>query len=237
MKRNYFFVLAVILIFTVSFCQNSSKKGTGKDSDSNSVMKEGEKTITEGVKRYQIKSGIVELKTTVMNMTSTLTRYFDNYGEIEATETKAKIMGMETHKISIMKDGYMYDIDMIAKTGTKIKISELKNMNINFNDLEKLTKDVEINKLGTEEFLGKTCDKFSVVYKNMQMKGTYLVWKGIDVKSEIEAMGMKTKTEATKIEEKAVPAEKFEIPADVKITETNLRDVQKEIQKGQNEGE
>ena len=41
---------------------------------------------------------------------------------------------------------------------------------------------MNLKKEGTEEFLGKTCEKMSIDYKKMQMKGNFLVYKGIALK-------------------------------------------------------
>ena len=85
-------------------------------------------------------------------------------------------------------------------------------------DLKDIAKEMNIKKVGTQSFLGKTCDKYTIDFKKQQMKGSYLVWNGIALKTEMTVMGMKTTIEATKIEENpTIPADKFEVPKGIKI--------------------
>jgi hypothetical protein len=80
-------------------------------------------------------------------------------------------------------------------------------------------KDMNIKKIGTEVFLGKTCDKMSIDYKDIKMKGTYLVYKGIPLSMDSEIGTMKMKMDAEKlVENPNVPADKFDIPADIVFT-------------------
>lgn len=77
-----------------------------------------------------------------------------------------------------------------------------------------------LSKQGTEEVMGKTCDKYTMDDPTLKMKSTYCVWNGIALKSEINMAGIVAKVTTKKIEENAsVPATKFEIPKDIKITE------------------
>jgi hypothetical protein len=83
-----------------------------------------------------------------------------------------------------------------------------------------MVKDMNLKKEGTEEFLGKTCDKMSIDYKKMDMKGTFLVYKGISLKMNTDMGTTKMNMVGEKFTENPeIPAEKFEVPADIKITE------------------
>ena len=54
----------------------------------------------------------------------------------------------------------------------------------------------------------------------MKMKGTFLVYKGVALKSDTDMGTMKMKLIGEKFTENPeIPAEKFEVPADVIITE------------------
>jgi hypothetical protein len=168
--------------------------------------------------KYAIKSGIVEYKTQMMGMDMKQTLTFDDYGQKEATDVEADMMGVKIHTVTITKDGFIYTLDMEKKTGTRISG---KSPDIDFENLsEQMVKDMNLKKEGTEEYLGKTCEKMSIDYTKMKMKGTFLVYKGIALKSDTDMGTMKMNLTGEKFEENpSIPASKFEIPADMKIIE------------------
>jgi hypothetical protein len=155
-----------------------------------------------------------------MEVMQTLT--FDDYGKKEATDVEMEMMGVKLHTVNLTKDGFIYNLDMVKKTGTKSPEINMANASIDFENLtEEMVKEMELKKLGTEEFLGKTCEKMSIDNKKMGMKGTFLVYKGVALKSETDLGSMKMNLLAEKFEENpTIPAEKFEVPADIKITES-----------------
>jgi hypothetical protein len=110
---------------------------------------------------------------------------------------------------------------MVKKTATKSPSYQGSNQNIDFENLsEQMAKDMKLKKEGTEEFLGKACEKMSIDYEKMNMKGIYLVYKGVPLMVDTDMGTMKMKLIGEKFEENpSIPAEKFEVPADVKITE------------------
>ncbi|NVO01844.1 MAG: hypothetical protein HXX09_04010 [Bacteroidetes bacterium] len=208
---------AVILGVTMMYsCSGTSTKDK-TTSDSTNVKKDESKETPKG--KYQIKSGIISITSEAMGFKTDVVSYFDNYGAQETSVSTMDIMGMKTERLSINKDGFIWDIDMKTKTGTKMKIPEKDPKNIDFTGLtEGLMKEMNIKKEGTETLLGKTCDKFSMNYEKMKTKANYSVWKGIALKTEMDMMGMKVKMIATKLEENAtIAADKFEVPAGVKI--------------------
>jgi len=148
--------------------------------------------------------------------------YFDDYGLIEYSETTGEIMGFSVHNIQIRKDGYFYNIDMTKKTCKKTRIGEENTpQNMNFSNLtQSMIQDLHIEKKGTEEFIGKTCDVWAIDHQEMKMRGTYLVWKGITLKTEMEASGMIIRMKATSIDiTSPLPKGIFDVPSDVKIVE------------------
>jgi outer membrane lipoprotein-sorting protein len=221
MKKQ--FLNAIVILGLASFmtaCSGGSKNADGTGSDSTKTEK-NDKADVKG--KYQIKSGIITFASETMGMSQNVTIYFDDYGNKECTETTGEMMGIKSHNLSLTKDGFMYSIDLTNKTGTKMKtnINAQKNKDIDFSSLsEEMMKQMHIKKLGTETFLGKTCDKYSIDDPAMKMKGTYVVWNGISLKSEIDMSGIGIKLIAKKIEENAtIPADRFEVPKDIKITE------------------
>jgi hypothetical protein len=226
MKKLMILFSAISIAAFVACSGGSSKSGDDKD-----TTKTADSTKTSGQPgaKYTLKSGIIYQDMETMGMVYKVNMYFDDYGAKECVETKGTMdMGIagkvETSSIMITKDGYVYQIDLSTKTGTKSKVlanQKGKSDNIDFNNLtEAAMKEMHITKEGTETVLGKTCDKFKMDYADMNLKSSYCVWDGIALKYEMNMAGITAKTTATKIEENvSVPAEKFEVPKDIKLTE------------------
>jgi hypothetical protein len=214
MKTNQLFAIAILATLTLLFsCKN-------KTSETAATTENPAATETPKGK-YAIKSGIVEYKTQMMGMDMKQVMSFDDYGKKEVTEIMMEMMGVKIHTVTLNKDGYVYTIDMVKKTATKSPSYQGSNQNIDFENLsEQMVKDMKLKKEGTEEFLGKTCEKMSIDYEKMNMKGIYLVYKGVPLMVDTDMGTMKMKLIGEKFEENpSIPAEKFEVPADVKITE------------------
>ncbi|MDZ7613795.1 MAG: hypothetical protein U5K51_08915 [Flavobacteriaceae bacterium] len=213
--------LALVISFAMIY--SCKKEDATQVKEGNAVEETIEKTsetapeITAGKGKYSIKSGIVEYKTRMMGMEVKQVHTFDDYGKLEAQDVAMEMMGTKIHNKTIIKDGYLYNLDLIKKTGTKSPINAMTKTDIDFENLsEELIKDMDLKKLGTEVFLGKTCEKMSIDYKKMQMKGTYLVYKGVPLSMDNEIGTMKIKMVADKfVENPSIPADKFEIPADI----------------------
>jgi len=213
MKTNNLLSLAIMASLVMLFSCKSKTSETAATSENPAAS---ETATPKG--KYAIKSGIVEYKTQMMGMDMKQTLTFDDYGQKEATDMEAEMMGVKIHTVTITKDGFIYTLDMEKKTGTKISG---KSPDIDFENLsEEMVKDMNLKKEGTEEYLGKTCEKMSIDYTKMKMKGTFLVYKGVALKSETDMGTMKVNLIGEKFEENpSVPASKFEIPVDIKIIE------------------
>jgi hypothetical protein len=211
LKISSVFLLALLF----SSCGGKAPKSE-KQSDQNPVA---ENTKSEKHK-YGVKSGIIEYSTKMMGMDMTQTLYFDDYGALEATEMEMDMMGTKTHTVNITKEGYVYSLDLITKTGTRQMIFN-KEANIDFKNLSKeMEKKMNLKKIGKEDFAGKTCEKYSIDYTDLSMKGYYLVWEGIALKTDVDMGSMKMEMIAKNVQENVnIPAAKFEIPADFQITE------------------
>lgn len=176
-----------------------------------------------GVKRYQIKSGVVEY-TLSGTRKGTETIYFDNWGMREAKYTQAEMSMMgftqKQNTLTLLDGETTYNIDLDTKTGTKMETPILKELAANNKDLtdagEKMMKSMGGVKIGTEVVLGKTCDVWEI--KNMQSK-TW-VWKNVPLKTQVNMANMQMTMIAIKFEDgAAIPADKLKIPSDVTITE------------------
>jgi hypothetical protein len=214
LKLAAFLFISVLIISCKSQGTSGGKEGDSLKTEETSDVKESSKSG-----KYAMKSGIVEYNSSTMGVNVAQTLYFDDFGAKEAIETSMEVAGIKNNTVNINKDGYMYTLNMIAKTGTKQKIPA--QANIDFNNLsDDIMKEMNLKKEGSEDFAGKKCDKYTIDNTKLQMKGSFLVWKGIALKSDLDFSSMKTQMMAKNIKEDAsVPAEKFDIPADFKITE------------------
>lgn len=215
MKNLKITALLLLGIIVIS-CQ--SKPTNNNDTQESTTTEKPVAKLTKN--KYGIKSGIVEYSTKAMGTEVNQTLYFDDYGAKEATETSMEMAGYKSNTLNINKGEYTYTLDMNTKTGTKHKIIPT-GVDIDFNNLSKeLEKEMNLQKMGKESFAGKECEKYTIDYKDMQMKGSFLVWKGIALKSDFNLSTMKTEMIANNIQENVnIPSSKFEIPANFKITE------------------
>lgn len=172
------------------------------------------------LKRYQIASAIVEY-TLSGAQSGTETLYFTDYGMREAKYTRSEIkvasITQKSNRVVIMEGATTYNIDLDAKIGTKIENPLFKKFEgQDATELgEKMLRDMGGQKIGTESFLGKTCEVWEVKKLGSKM----WMWSGIPLKTETNFGGMQMFITATKLEPNAsIPPEKLAIPAGVKIS-------------------
>jgi hypothetical protein len=156
-----------------------------------------------------------------MKQEGTTVLYFDNYGGREALETmtEMKVAGqsIKMHQLRFNKDGYVYDLDLTAKTGIRRKGGSVVASTDMSSLSEKMMEKYHVKKEGTENIAGKPCDVMSMD-DGSGMKGRVASWNGIPMMSDMQVSGMPIKTVVTKLEEGAkIPDSKFEVPADVKV--------------------
>lgn len=186
-----------------------------------------------GDKKYEIKAGSYTYSIPLPGLGPVeSTTYFDDYGAKECIESKSEIkmfgQVIKQHSRSITKDGYSYTLDLVSKTGTKMKIDDAitPDMKAGFAAMAVAMKDsIKIKELGTEDFLGKSCRKIEVSMADGKSAGVYWLWNNISLKMETKdpSTGRGFTMAATKVEElSSVPSEMFAIPSDIKITETKM---------------
>lgn len=227
MKRRFFYTLAIAAAFGFASCSNDGGKGNEGADSTKTDGSASASAQAPGNGKYTVKSGIIAYDTDMMGMKVPVTIYFDDYGNKECTETivEMEMMGtkVKTHTMNITKDGYSYEINLTDKTGKKMKtLAAASNpAGIDFGKLsEDMMKQMHITKGSNETVCGKECTVFSMDNPDMKMKGTFAVWNNIPLKSTVDVGGMPVTMNATKVEENAsIPADKFEIPSDIKITE------------------
>lgn len=175
-------------------------------------------------KKYGLKSGVITYSTETMGTKVKGTLFFDDFGKVECLETVFEMDLGDTkeviHNRVLTKDGFTYTFDIEKKTGTKRRISGSQSSGqYDFSTMsDNMKKEYQVKELGTEKFLGRECKRFSMNNKDMEMKGTFLIWNNIPLKSETNAGGMDMKMIATKVEENGkIPTGMFEVPKDIVI--------------------
>ncbi|MBK9291389.1 MAG: hypothetical protein IPM52_07165 [Bacteroidetes bacterium] len=180
------------------------------------------------LKQFDIKSGKVVYK--IEGKTKgTKTLWFDDYGryQYEHTTTTTKIFGITSKedKLKIRDKEWIYDINLIEKTGTKMRVQDaneiLNTVTNSASDAElkkfaaDIQKDMEIKDGGTETILGKTC-KLTISGK---LNSKIWEYKRIPLKTTVELGGLgSTSEEAVSFEENiSIPASQFTVPSGISL--------------------
>lgn len=184
----------------------------------------------EQYKRYKVKSGIVEYKTTIVGKvlgskisgSGVQYLYFKNYGALELKEEISS-------QTSVMKF-FGKEKKETTKSHTMVKIEGGKNYIVDFEN-EKITggnipgamfieegkdaaetgEDMMIamggEKIGNESFKGYNCEVWTL------MGAKQWLYKGVVLKLEMNTLGISTVTEAVSVNfDVSVPDNKFELP-------------------------
>lgn len=225
MKKIFLLTAVLFTSLVLLSCGDSSKDDSGnlgKDSDS------------EFQKVFGIKSGVIEYVISG-SQEGTKTLYFDNWGMKQAEYMRSiltvKGFTKPINKLSVIDGEFQYNINMDQNSGTRTRNQILRTMEQlsgqkSFNEFgEQMLLNMGANKIGSEDFLGKTCD----VYE-MRSTGTKLwVWEWITLKSETNSRGLEINITATRINEGSVPNEKFKIPEKVVLNEVDLDNIENEM--------
>lgn len=221
-----FLLTAVLFTSLILFSCGES----GKDESSNL----GKYSDSEFQKVFGIKSGVIEYVISG-SQEGTKTLYFDNWGMKQAEYMRSiltvKGFTKPINKLSVIDGEFQYNINMDQNSGTRTRNQILRTMEQlsgqkSFNEFgEQMLLSMGANKIGSEDFLGKTCD----VYE-MRSTGTKLwVWEWITLKSETNSRGLEINITATRINEGSVPKEKFKIPEKVILNEVDLDNIENEM--------
>jgi hypothetical protein len=165
-------------------------------------------TLHAETKRYDVKSGVIEYKTTgsgdmmgiKTEMSGTNKVMFKEWGktELHQSTTKSVVMGREenTQDTTKIENGKVYVVDYVQKIIIEYDASKL--MHSQYKDLAKSSKelltDMGGKKVGEESILGYECE----VWKTPMIK--LWVYKGLALKSEATVMGITNTMEATNVQ-------------------------------------
>ncbi len=190
------------------------------------------KAQNDEMKRYPIESAKVIYNLKSPEGTGTKVLIFDNYGRRESVHETLKKRGkIIKDNVTILNNGKSYSIDLLTNTG--IDQSQVTGASMQLitglggNDVsatgKKMLEGMGGEKVGSENFLGKNCEKWQV---NSMGKTTMLLWEGIPLKTETRVLGIKSVEEATSIKTGvSFSNSDFEPPAGIEMENTeNIMD-------------
>ena len=203
------------------------------------------------LKRYELKSGIVEYVTTISGkvLGSTVSGggteklFFKDWGALELKESVSsqtsvmKIFGREktettdTHTINKLDNGDSYSVDFKNKKiyqAEDMAMEMVKNTHPD-GDAGDVGRDMLVamggKMIGNENFKSYKCEVWEI------LGGKQWIYKGLMLKMEITVMGITTKTEATSIKfDVSVADSHFKLPDfPIEKTETFINNDDSEI--------
>ncbi len=210
-------IYLLVLISLLCACGGGSgTKNTENTVDSN------EKVVTENTqqKLFPIERGIIHQKATAMGIDINPVIYFDKWGLWQASYTTMDmgIVNITTIQLTKDRDQWSITLNKDEKKGTHSQLG-YSPANAAGVDLNELTKEImerhHIESLGEEKFLGYTCKKYRMKRSDGTVRMDLLAYGNILMK----VTGGMMDFEVTKIEDTTPPADKFEIPEGVVITE------------------
>lgn len=222
-------LLALFAMFIISCGSDESKENT---TDETATEETTVKNSDEG-KKYDIESGYVKYKMSMMGMETHVAQYFKDYGKMEATITEMEMMGQKMKTTSLRKDGYIYGYSAEQKQGTKVKLEETGATE---GEMAKLDEEMILaqggKKVANEEILGKECNVYEI--NTDTEKSKFWIWKSLVLKMVASQNGMEATMEATEIKETSdFPQGIFDIPEGIEFIEPNLEaDFDEEDAKG-----
>ncbi len=178
-------------------------------------------------KKYPFKSAVVEY-TYSGDASGKMMQYIDYWGAREVNEDQSilKIMGQQkkNNTLTIFDQDSLYSIDLDKNEGTRMKnpnwepmIAQYKGMTAeqkkNFiqESLKQYAAQAGAKMSGTEEVLGRKCDRYEGQGFNQ------CLWNGVLMKMDVDMNGMKVNMIASKFETDIdIPSAKFTPPASVK---------------------
>ena len=223
-RARLIFVALILLVVAACQKQVNDSRGTTTGPASNQPASAEAAAFP---RRYLIESGIVEYEMTGIRK-GTETIYFDHWGWREATYTNSELsiagVSRKENKFTIMDGEWIYNIDLERRTGTRTRnpmleqfIAAAKKKGESLTEVgEEMMRGMGGEKSGADTVAGQPCD----VWVLKQMGSKSCVWNGVTLRTEATMGGMQITSRATRFQANAaIPADKFSIPGDVKISE------------------
>lgn len=215
-------LLALLAMFVFACNSDDSKNSENTEENSGNTETTEQESSSTGEKKYEIEEGFVKYKMSMMGMDTEVNLYFKDYGRMEATVTKAEMMGQKMTTNTLQKGGYIYSYTDLTDKGAKVKLDgegseggETPKMDV------AAIKAMGGTEIASEEFAGKKCTVFELEKDGAKSK--FWIWKNILLKMTAEQQGMVVTMEATEVQESpSFPDGTFELPSNIEFTEQNL---------------
>jgi len=196
-------------------CGNSKKESKSAETKSAANSETADTT-----KYYNIEQGMIEYDVTAMENKGQLTVYWKDFGRVSYATGKRNMMGTMVDTYTLKDGSFTYSWTSGSKTGTKERIDKEQIGQLNYNDItDDQQQKFNIEKTGTEVFMGKTCSIFTFSYQGATSKNW--VWEGITLRTETSVEDVKAvEMMGTRLSLGTAPAgDVFKIPADIEFRE------------------
>ena len=140
-------------------------------------------------KKYAVKSAIAKTKSTTGGQVTDGTLYIDDYGAFECDIKTMDIPDFITYDYGILTRKDRIWVFNIQEGKVDAKESPNPMSDLNFLDVTpELAQKYEIEDLGEEEFMGKTCHKYTYMVLTNRKKVYWTIWayKGIPMKTVVK---------------------------------------------------
>ena len=177
-------------------------------------------------RRYNIESGIVELKSNVGSQRQQI--YFDDYGAREAVHVITEGSGTTNTTIVVNAGGSSVVYDPEKKAGTRVDLSDaLSQLGLggipNLGSLdERMKSELKYRPIPGRTILGRKADGASIEVVGTPLK----IWtyEGIPLRMEATMQGNALVVEATSLKTNvSIPASRFVVPDDVELRDLKTK--------------
>ncbi len=220
MNVRYFMSVLMALALVAAGCGDKEKKDGPADAKNGDKTEASEGGSSDAKGPFEEEQGMVEMKMDMMGMPATMTLYFDDYGKRQATYVAMEMMGKKMETATLMEGGFTTTWEAESKSGKKMKSDGTNGgpLELIAGLTDERKKTLNYKEIDSREILGHNATGFSIDSGGAKMNVWH--WKGIPLMMEVNASQMKMTITATKLDtETEVPADKFTIPSDVKISE------------------
>jgi len=222
MKKLFNLTLTTMLLLAaiaVTSCGGNS--GNKQEASVDAAIEAAVTKQADGNKKLPFERGSYVEVTKAMGIELEKTVYFDRWGDWTATEMKTEIIkGYPGHDLEIVKGKTHWKLNLIDKTGTQFDAAEFSTgmaAALGTAMAGSMAKNMEIEKLGTENHLNYNCEKIRVKYKEMDLDVTTLNYNNLTMKMTGSMGKMEMFSEITSINLDAPPASIFEVPEGIEI--------------------
>lgn len=210
MKKLTIAGLALTIIFSACSGDSDTEEKSSKD-NTTSATKSTDQPTTSAVKKYEIKSGIINFETTIKAGSMTIVKksilYFDDYGNKEARE---ELNDDGTLEKTFLSDGKNLILLVHAAKESYNQGAAYQGTEFRY-DGAGMVSSGKGKKVDNINVAGKDCDAYEYNDANTKTTTVFAGYKNVTLYTK---QGEGNITKATKIEEDVpVPAEKFTIPA------------------------